>query len=499
MATIKSGTTAETASEPDDRPLRARPWWAVCAFGAVYGVFVFPVAALVIAADSPILVPIAGAMLVGAIILLRRLPLRLMTKTLGVVWLPPEAQHTVVRDTIDLARAKCGLGSIRVGLIESEAINAFTFGFQRAPRIVLTTAALRLPEEQLRAVVAHELGHIVNRDYAWMTAAAAVPALLTLLSRLMRNHNPAARATGILAWVLRRATLPALLLFSRLREFGADAFAAKLLGDGQALVDALVSLATQVPDKGLPKKKQVALAALGPLAFAGDSAAAGARSADLAEIFHWESVNPWARFYELAATHPRSSSRVASLLGMRTLAPPFRRWARFVLEAILRWSTLVALLGLWLSHWEPLLFVLLASVAVRLWCATPRGFRRASVRLAARAEHVSPVVGEPVVMRGKLIAGGDGLSLFFVDASGAVLVGTSFLDFFLRRHLAAFGDEQVLLAGWIRRDPIMRVDVLYARGSGGSIAMSAWRFVARGWWRRFPFVVRQSSRNRGHL
>ena len=57
---------------------------------------------------------------------------------------------------------------------------AFTYGILRSnARIVVTEGIFEfLNEEEAKAVVAHELGHIVNRDFIVMTAAATLVQIL---------------------------------------------------------------------------------------------------------------------------------------------------------------------------------------------------------------------------------------------------------------------------------------------------------------------------------
>jgi len=61
----------------------------------------------------------------------------------------------------------------RIGFIPDRNPTAFTYGLLRGnARIVVTQGIFEfLSEEEQRAVVAHELGHIVNRDFILMTMA----------------------------------------------------------------------------------------------------------------------------------------------------------------------------------------------------------------------------------------------------------------------------------------------------------------------------------------
>jgi len=68
----------------------------------------------------------------------------------------------------------------RIGFIPDRNPTAFTYGLLRSnARIVVTQGIFEfLNEEEQRAVVAHELGHIVNRDFILMTMAGMLVQIL---------------------------------------------------------------------------------------------------------------------------------------------------------------------------------------------------------------------------------------------------------------------------------------------------------------------------------
>jgi Zn-dependent protease with chaperone function len=67
-----------------------------------------------------------------------------------------------------------------IGFIPDRNPTAFTYGLLRSnARIVVTQGIFEfLREEEQRAVVAHELGHIVNRDFILMTMAGMLVQIL---------------------------------------------------------------------------------------------------------------------------------------------------------------------------------------------------------------------------------------------------------------------------------------------------------------------------------
>src|SRR5919202_3619884 len=83
-----------------------------------------------------------------------------------------------------LLAALTGLPMPAVYLIHSDQPNAFATG--RSPRhaaVAVTTGILRtLDAEELAGVIAHELGHIRNRDTLTMTLAATIAGAIGFLA-----------------------------------------------------------------------------------------------------------------------------------------------------------------------------------------------------------------------------------------------------------------------------------------------------------------------------
>ena len=147
-----------------------------------------------------------------------------------------------------------------VYVIEDDAPNAFAAG--RTPRdayVAATTGLVALMDQrELEGVMAHEISHIRNRDVRLMTLAAVLVGVVALTADLLfrislfgggrRNDrdgssNAIALVVGVVALVL--APISAALLqasLSRRREYLADASAAEITGDPEALALALAKL-----------------------------------------------------------------------------------------------------------------------------------------------------------------------------------------------------------------------------------------------------------------
>lgn len=171
--------------------------------------------------------------------------------------------HALVEDVVSLT----GLPKPKVYIVQSDTPNAFATG--RNPKnaaVAVTTGIARILEyQELKAVIAHELGHIRNRDTLIQTVVATVAGAITMIAWMLQwtllfgggrrggRDNPLA-IIGLLAAVILAplAATVIRLAISRAREFEADATGARMIHDPEALASALLKLQQGVQLHPLP-------------------------------------------------------------------------------------------------------------------------------------------------------------------------------------------------------------------------------------------------------
>ncbi|MHB2029047.1 MAG: zinc metalloprotease HtpX [Acidimicrobiales bacterium] len=149
----------------------------------------------------------------------------------------------------------------RVGVSEMDMPNAFATGRNPNHAVICATRGLmrRLSDEELEAVLAHELSHVAHRDVAIMTIASGVGMLAGLVSRIAMfgamfggGGNSRGRggqnivllemATMLVSMVIYVIAYLLTMSLSRYRELAADRSGAILIGKPSVLASALVHI-----------------------------------------------------------------------------------------------------------------------------------------------------------------------------------------------------------------------------------------------------------------
>ncbi|MDP2877289.1 MAG: zinc metalloprotease HtpX [Holophaga sp.] len=147
---------------------------------------------------------------------------------------------------------RAGLPMPRIAIIPDETPNAFATGRNPEHAVVAVTEGIMrvLNRNELEGVIAHELGHVKNRDILIGSLASVLAQAIMFISHMALwftprdeegRSNPIA---GILVYILGPiAAMMLQMALSRSREYLADAYAARLTGRPDMLASALQRIA----------------------------------------------------------------------------------------------------------------------------------------------------------------------------------------------------------------------------------------------------------------
>jgi heat shock protein HtpX len=211
-----------------------------------------------------------------------------------------------VYSVVEQMTQRIGLPMPKIYVIPSDSPNAFATG--RNPKhasVAVTQGILNLlSDEELAGVLAHELGHVRNRDILTSSIAATLAGAITILAHTGRfamifggygGRDRDRDGGGIAAlFMLILAPIAATMIqlaVSRSREYEADATGAHMTGNPYALASALQKL--DAYSKRLP---------LGA-------------TPSTAHLFIVQPLISGASFANLFSTHPPIAKRIERLLG----------------------------------------------------------------------------------------------------------------------------------------------------------------------------------------
>jgi len=420
----------------------------------------------------------------------------------------------------DLA-PKCNIRVPRFGIIYDGSPNAFTYG--RTPnnaRIILTSGLIDLlGEEELEAVVAHEVGHVVHWDMLIMTIAYVVPLVLYYVYRsLIRIKTKGKDKTvhirysiAIGAYILYLISEYIVLGFSRIREFFADRFAGQNCNPNN-LASALVKIGYGLAGKGKKKKDRrpqlesvkamgifdptsavsLAISSYHPRYMGGD-----VDKDTLQRVMRWDLWSPWAKYYELHSTHPLIARRLLALSHQaesKGKSPyilfnekrPESYWDDFFLDFII---VLLPMIAIALSavlffvnrdflYLELGAFLLGGTYLLRTFFSYNFSyFPHMKISSLLKKVKVSGVRPVPCMVRGRIIGRGVPGLIWSEDFVLQDNSGIIFLDYrqplgiwnFLFGLLRAkrYQGEEVEITGWYRRSPTPYIEIKNMKTSTG--------------------------------
>jgi len=157
-----------------------------------------------------------------------------------------------VYEVVERMTQRIGLPMPKIYVIPTDSPNAFATGRNPAHASVAVTEGILnlLNDEELAGVLAHELGHVSNRDILISSIAATIAGAITFLARFGlffgggdRDERRGGGMGALLMLIL--APIAAFLIqlaVSRSREYQADATGAHFTGNPYALASALAKL-----------------------------------------------------------------------------------------------------------------------------------------------------------------------------------------------------------------------------------------------------------------
>ena len=393
----------------------------------------------------------------------------------------------------------------KIGIIHDGAPNAFTYGrTKKDARIVLTDGIFNLlSEEEIKTVVAHEIGHIVHYDMLFMTAVQIIPLVLYAIYEMLANSDVDDKDDAIVkvvfsvvAYILYIISEYIVLWLSRTREYYADSFSVEETKNPNGLAEALVKIGfglstAKKNGKHNPSKNN----ALG-ISDVKESKAMAINCIEnnkvckdkIKSAMKWEMWNPWGKWAELNSTHPLISKRLLAISKRSKefnqepyivfdLVKPESYVDDFLLELLINFMpSILVIISVILYFCEKslkviatcLLFAVITSF-IKFKRRHRNSYKETTVSELLSEVKVSNVTAIPCILKGEIIGRGNPGCIFNEDFVIKDETGIIFLDYnqpihFVNKLFALFKSEQyfgktITVKGWYRRNPVPYVEI----------------------------------------
>ncbi|MDH3501512.1 MAG: zinc metalloprotease HtpX [Nitrosopumilus sp.] len=216
----------------------------------------------------------------------------------------------------------------KITIANTSMPNAFVFGrTNKSATLTLTRGLLStLSQEETKAVIAHEIGHIKHNDMVVMTILSVIPtiayliAMSTFFGRRSRDHGSAV-LIGAGAFAVYFVTNLLIMHFSRLREYYADNFAGHQMRPS-LLANALAKITYGLSLQKQEKKNSTlrSFYAVDPVSssyevmkFSSHYKDQHISEEEVKQAMDWERKNSFSKFGELFRTHPLTYKRIEKL------------------------------------------------------------------------------------------------------------------------------------------------------------------------------------------
>jgi len=212
-----------------------------------------------------------------------------------------------LHEIIERLASKNGIPKPKVAVVNTQVPNAFATGKSPKSSLVAVTSGILnlLDDDELEAVIGHELTHIRSRDILVLTLASVFSTVAWYLAQFgffggiqSRNRDSAGTTVivivvAVVTWIVSFLIIRAI---SRYREYAADRGGAEMTGNPDKLADALLKISgkmNNIPTKEIERVQKLNAFFIVP-ALSGNS---------IANLF---------------STHPPVEKRVAKLREMKT-------------------------------------------------------------------------------------------------------------------------------------------------------------------------------------
>ncbi len=181
---------------------------------------------------------------------------KMSTRT-QIIKQPRDSAEQWLLQTVQQLSQQAGIRMPEVGIFPAQESNAFATGWNRNTALVAVSAGLmqRFSRDEVRAVLAHEIGHVANGDMVTLSLLQGVINTFVMFFARIIGHTvdrvifKNERGHGIAFYIVTfitemiLAVLASIIVmkFSRYREFRADAAGARLAGRN-AMIAALARL-----------------------------------------------------------------------------------------------------------------------------------------------------------------------------------------------------------------------------------------------------------------
>ena len=176
-----------------------------------------------------------------------------------------ESEEPKLHQIVSRLCANADLPMPKIAVVKTSMPNAFATGRNQKNAVVAVTTGImeRLDNNELEAVLAHELTHVKNRDMMVMTIATFLSSMAQILVQWLLNFGGGSRdrdsgsnfivlfLVSLVVWIVSFILIRTL---SRYREFAADRGSAIMTGQPSHLVSALKKISGfRVPTVDLRK------------------------------------------------------------------------------------------------------------------------------------------------------------------------------------------------------------------------------------------------------